>query len=92
MPQGDISKKLNFQHKNGCKSHERSNLEWHYIKKIYVTRSILFVRTGLILCHSTINWYALTSCARLHAHACMQMHKGCYYEYIHQQSNKIKYE
>ena len=24
---------LNFQHKNGCKGHQRSNLEWHCIKK-----------------------------------------------------------
>ena len=31
---------LNFQHKNGCKDHQRSNLEWNYIKKNDFTRSV----------------------------------------------------
>ena len=32
MPQGDIKAKvMNFQHENGCKGHQRKNLEWQYI-------------------------------------------------------------
>jgi len=62
MLQGDISKNAEFQHKNGCKGHQSSNLKWHYIKKL-VTRSTICVEnfilvsqtacTGLILCCST---------------------------------------
>ena len=32
MPQGDKNKRMNFVGKNGCKGHQRSNLQWHYIK------------------------------------------------------------
>jgi len=52
MPQGDIYLfikvlqhkcwMLNFQHKNGCKGHQRSNLEWHYIQKL-ISPGVLFM-------------------------------------------------
>jgi len=34
MLQGNISKNAEFLTQNGCKGHQRSNLEWHYIKKL----------------------------------------------------------
>ena len=33
---------LHFQHKNGCKGHQRSNLQWHYIKNS-MSLGVLFV-------------------------------------------------
>ena len=33
---------LNFKQKNGCKGHQRSNLEWHYIKKL-MSPGVLFM-------------------------------------------------
>ena len=42
MPQGDINKNAEFSTQNGCKGHQRSNLEWHYIKKL-ISPGVLFV-------------------------------------------------
>ena len=65
MSHGDKSKNVKFQHKiktASYKDHQRSNLEWHYIKKL-ISPGVLFVWkiqtyikniTGLVLCRSTI--------------------------------------
>ena len=42
MPQGDKSKKAEIFAQNCFKGHQRSNLEWHYIKK-FMSPGILFV-------------------------------------------------
>ena len=52
MPQGDI----NFQHKNGCKGHQRSNLEWYYIKKINFTRSTIYVENFILISQTAQGW------------------------------------
>ena len=39
---------LNFQHKNGCKGHQRSSMEWQYIK-IDFTRSTVCVETFMFV-------------------------------------------
>ena len=40
---------LNFQHKNDCEGHQQSNLEWHYVKKIDVTRSTIYVENFILV-------------------------------------------
>ena len=48
---------LNFQQKNGCKGHQRSNIEWHYIKKINVARSTIYVENFILVSKTAQGWY-----------------------------------
>ena len=47
---------LNFQHKHGCKGHQRSNLEWHYIKKL-MSPGVLFVWKFQLVLQTAQGWY-----------------------------------
>ena len=48
---------LNFQHKNSCEGHQRSNLEWLHIKKINVTRRTIYVENFILVSETAQGWY-----------------------------------
>ena len=47
---------LNFQRKNSCKGHQRSNIEWHYIKKL-MSPGVLFVWKFILASKTAQGWY-----------------------------------
>ena len=48
---------MNFVYKNGCKGHQRSNLQWHYIKNnlLDFIRSTIYVESFIIVSRSAQN-------------------------------------
>jgi len=54
MPQGDITKMLNFQHKNGCKGHQRLLALY---QKINVTWSTIYVENFILVSETAQGWY-----------------------------------
>ena len=79
---------LNFQHKNGCKGHKRSNLEWHYIKILLSPGHEYYLRgkfhacirnsTGLVLqcrskCHRGLTHFYLILFVHCNLHSSSMM-------------------
>ena len=55
MPQGDTDKNDKFIMQNGRKVHQRSNMQWHYIKK-YMSQGVQFTWKVSYLFHKVHNF------------------------------------
>ena len=49
---------LNFQHKNGCKGHQQSNLEWHVLYQKLMSPGVLLFM--LKISETAQDWYYAT--------------------------------